>query len=141
MFSAIELAHGRGDASDNDGHLELHEVLNIRTGSDLVFLSGCESGVGVSWATRFTPGEDYATLARAFLYAGAQNVVSTLWRINDRGASEFAELYYRSLEQGDPVTALAHAQRTALSGTSIRSPHHWAAYVTSGSGGSVSGRN
>ncbi len=59
-------------ASDpaDDGQLEVHEIIGLRVHSPLVFLSGCETGLGGAWSTGFAPGDDFATLARAFLYAG-----------------------------------------------------------------------
>ena len=70
--------------------LEVHEVVGLLVRSRLVFLSGCETGLGAAGARAFAAGEDYATLARAFHYAGAREVVATLWRVEDRGAAEFA---------------------------------------------------
>ena len=83
MFSHIELAAGRGGDPDDDGSLDLHELLRLSVRSDLVYLSGCETGVGAAWSTSFRRSQDYATLSQALLYAGAENVVATLWRIDD----------------------------------------------------------
>ena len=95
MFSRLATAPGRSDDPADNGWLEVHEVLGISVRSSLVFLSGCETGLGAAWSTEFAAGEDFATLARAFLYAGARNVVATLWRVDDRGAAEFATRFYR----------------------------------------------
>jgi CHAT domain-containing protein len=78
-------------------------------------------------------------LAQALLYAGADNVVATLWRVEDQGASVFAAAFYRELRSSDPEVALARAQRRMLADPAYHSPFHWAAYRISGSGGSVSG--
>jgi CHAT domain-containing protein/tetratricopeptide (TPR) repeat protein len=131
MFSRIELARGGGEPTD-DGRLEVHEVLGLRISAPLVFLSGCETGVGAAWATEFAQGEDYATLAQAFLYAGAGSVVATLWRVTDEGAAAFAERFYRRLESMEPMEALAEAQRDMLRDRRYGSPYHWAAYQVSG---------
>jgi CHAT domain-containing protein len=131
MFSRIELARGRGDLAD-DGRLEVHEVLGLRIRASLVFLSGCETGVGAAWATEFAQGEDYATLAQAFLYAGAGSVVATLWRVADEGAAVFAERFYAHRAGLEPVDALARAQRDMLRDRKYGSPYHWAAYQVSG---------
>jgi CHAT domain-containing protein len=81
MFSRIEMAPESDRGTADDGRLEVHEVLGLTIRSPLVFLSGCETGLGAAWSTSFDRGEDYATLAQAFLYAGARNVVATLWRL------------------------------------------------------------
>jgi CHAT domain-containing protein len=79
-------------------------------------------------------GEDYTTLAQAFLQAGASNVVATLWRIEDRGAASFASAFYRHLEREQPAAALASAQREMLRSPSYAAPYYWAAYQIEGVG-------
>jgi CHAT domain-containing protein len=133
MFSRLTLARGGGQPED-DGRLEVHELIGLRASASLVFLSGCETGVGAAWATGFARGEDYATLAQAFLYAGARNVLATLWPIEDRGASAFADRFYTRLKMLPPPEALAAAQQDLLAGAEFGQPFHWAAYVLSGDG-------
>jgi CHAT domain-containing protein len=101
-----------------------------------VFLSGCETGAGASGSTSFIRGEDYTTLAEAFLFAGARNVVSTLWRIDDQGAAAFAAAFYKELAASgrSPVEVLARAQRALLAQPKYASPFYWAAYALSGDG-------
>lgn len=142
LFSRLELARGRSSEPENDGRLEVHELLELPIGASLVFLSGCETGVGPAWATGFSRGEDYATLARAFLYAGAENVVATLWRVEDEGAAVFAAAFYRELAVEtdgtvpalDVAAALARAQRTTMADPRFAEPYYWAGYRVSGSG-------
>ncbi|HUC34923.1 MAG TPA: CHAT domain-containing protein, partial [Gaiellaceae bacterium] len=90
LFSRIELVPGGKGSSDDDGQFEVHEVFALEIRSPLVFLSGCETGLGPGASRRYSPGEDYATLAGAFLSAGAGQVVATLWAIPDSGAAVFA---------------------------------------------------
>jgi CHAT domain-containing protein len=133
MFSRIELARGpRASETDDDGRLEVHELLVIAIQSPLVFLSGCETGVGSAWSTEFAKGEDYATLAQAFLYSGARNVIATLWRIDDEGAAVFAEAFYRHLIVKPPAEALASTQRDMRRHPRFWHPYYWAGYTLSG---------
>ncbi|HUE95091.1 MAG TPA: CHAT domain-containing tetratricopeptide repeat protein, partial [Longimicrobiaceae bacterium] len=137
MFSRIELIPGpsrRGDELPwtDDGRLEVHEVLGIRIASDLVFLSGCETGMGTVGATTFDRGGELATLAQAFLSSGAKSVIATLWRVEDRGAAIFATRFYRALESSAAPEALAAAQRAMIADPRWSSPYHWAAYRISG---------
>lgn len=133
LFSRIEMAGATGRAA-NDGRLEVHEVLGVPIRSPLVFLSGCETGFGAAWSTAFARGEDYATLAQAFLYAGARNVVATLWPVEDAGAAEFAEGFYGLLSELGPAEALARAQREMISDPHYGHPYYWAAYRLAGVG-------
>ena len=142
MFSWIEAARGRrADDGSGDGRLEVHEVLGLRVRSPLVFLSGCETGLGAAGSTGFSPGEDFATLARAFLYAGARNVVATLWRVDDEGAAAFAAQYYRRLGAAGPVAALAEAQRAMAADPRWAAPYYWAGYTVAGDGETVAVAN
>lgn len=133
MFSRIELARGAGDPGD-DGRLEVHELLGIHIDATLVFLSGCETGLGAGGSTRFAKGEDYSSLAQAFLYAGARTVVSTVWPIGDAGAAEFASRFYAHLRSEPAPEALASAQRDLAHSARYRAPYYWAAYQVSGGG-------
>jgi CHAT domain-containing protein len=138
MFSWLEAAPSRRrEGGSGDGRLEVHEVLGLRVRSPLVFLSGCETGLGAAGSTGFSPGEDFATLARAFLYAGARNVVATLWRVDDAGAAAFAAEYYRRLGTVGPVAALAQAQRAMAADPRWAAPYYWAGYTVAGDGGMV----
>ena len=137
MFSAVVLASAASAADtrpDNDGRLETHEVLALDVRSRLVYLSGCETALGASGQASFHNGEDYTTLAQAFLFAGARNVVATLWRIDDRGAAEFATRFYGALDESTPASALAAAQRAMIHDPRYSAPYYWAAYTVSGAG-------
>ena len=138
MFSRIELVR-RTERPEDDGRLEVHELLELRIRTPLVFLSGCETGVGAAWSTQFVRGEDYATLAQAFLYAGARNVVATLWRIGDEGAAAFAEQFYGHLSSLPAAEALVAAQRELLRRPRYNAPYYWAAYQVSGDGFAILG--
>jgi CHAT domain-containing protein len=134
LFSRIELVPGRGQSTADDGRLEVHEVLGMEIRSPLVFLSGCETGLGPGGSRRYAPGEDYATLAAAFLTAGARQVVATLWAIPDTGAAVFAGRFYEELRRIDPAEALTAAQRTQLADVRFSHPYYWAGYRLTGVG-------
>jgi CHAT domain-containing protein len=134
MFSRIELSRGNAPGSADDGHLEVHEVLRLRVSSPLVFLSGCETGAGAAGTTQWSRGEDYATLAQAFLYAGTRDVIATLWQIQDDGAADFAGRFYGHLRSLSSADALAETQREMIRDPRFSAPYYWASYVISGEG-------
>jgi CHAT domain-containing protein len=133
MFSSVLLVRGGGDSGD-DGRLEMHEVLDLRIRSTIVFLSGCETALGAARTTAFARFEDATTLGDAFLLSGARGVVATLWRIDDAGAADFADRFYRHLESGDPAEALAMAQRELMAEKRWDDPYYWAPYALTGDG-------
>jgi CHAT domain-containing protein len=136
MFSRIELARGDGGSTD-DGRLEVHELLELRIHAPLVFLSGCETGVGAAWSTEFVRGDDYATLAQAFLYAGARSVMATLWRIGDAGAAALTERFYAGLDHQAVPEALAAAQQALIGHPRYGDPYYWAAFQVTGDGRAI----
>jgi CHAT domain-containing protein/tetratricopeptide (TPR) repeat protein len=140
MFSWLATAPGDGRDAADDGRLEVHEILGLSVRSQLVFLSGCETGLGYAWSTAFASGEDYATLGQAFLYAGARGVLATLWRVDDAGAAALAEHFYRHLGAG-PAEALVLAQRASLADPRYGAPYYWAGYTLAGDGRTGWGAN
>jgi CHAT domain-containing protein len=122
----------RNGSSSNDGYLEVHEILGLTTTSPLVYLSGCETALGSSGQNSFASSSDENSIAHAFLVAGAGNVVATLWEVDDAGAVQIADSFYRGIASGQiPEEALARAQREAIN---ARQSYTWAAYAFFGSG-------
>jgi CHAT domain-containing protein len=134
LFSRLELHPGTSGRPDDDGRLEVHELLDVPITSALVFLSGCETGLGPTGSTVYARGEDFTTLAQAFLRSGAGNVVATLWPVQDDGAAVFAAAFYEELGRAEAVEALVRAQRRMLSQPRYSAPRYWAAYELSGRG-------
>jgi CHAT domain-containing protein len=134
MFSRIELARSGSRSSRDDGRLEVHEILGLTIRSPLVFFSGCETGAGQEWSEDPLLGTGDQTLAQAVLAAGAREVISTLWRIDDQGAAAFADLFYRRLSSLGVTDAFATAQRTMSADGRFGNPYYWAGYTLSGSG-------
>lgn len=60
-----------------------------------VFLSCCETGLGVSDITG-----DILTFSTAFLSAGARSVIGTLWAVDDLATALFLIFYYQEWQQG-----------------------------------------
>ena len=133
LFSRLALAAQASANTDADGYLHVHEILTLATNSPLVFLSGCETGLGSSDNGLINGGEN--SIADAFLLAGAKVVVATLWKVDDEDAATIAENFYTRLRSGDnPVSALAKSQRSLLT----RDPtFNWAAYTVAVAGNSV----
>jgi CHAT domain-containing protein len=141
LFSRLELATPETGSDQDNGRFEVHELLDLHFRSPLVFLSGCETGLGTAWSTQFEAGQDYTTIAQALLFAGARNVIATLWRIDDEGAAQFATRFYAARQALGTPEALARAQREMMADPRWRSPYLWAAYEVSGGGAEALGRS
>jgi CHAT domain-containing protein len=95
-------------------------------GTQLVVLSACDTGRG-----DIQLGQGVYGLRRAFLVAGAETVVMSLWKVNDMTTRELMEAYYSNLLAGQGrATALREAMR------SLRArefhPHYWAPFIVLG---------
>jgi CHAT domain-containing protein/Tfp pilus assembly protein PilF len=130
-LSALEL---EPDA-ENDGRLELHEILDLHLHARLVTLSACETALGKGYFTETPAGDEFVGLTRAFLSAGGHNVLAGLWAVNDESTRTLMTRFYRHLleRRGAGAGALAQAQRELRqSEPRFRHPYYWAAFVMVG---------
>ncbi len=131
--SAIVLSAPNGDQSENkqeDGALQMAEVMRLKLNADLVTLSACRTGLG-----RMLYGEGIIGLTRAFLYAGAESVVVSLWNVNDIATASLMKAFYKNLSQGlSKNDALRQAKLQLLRGQqpAWRHPYYWAPFVLVG---------
>jgi CHAT domain len=94
---------------------------------DLIVMSACRTGLGGA-----NP-DSMIGLANAFLIAGAQCVVSTLWTIPDRATAAIMGSFYRHMLEGGTVAyGLRQAQREALARPATSDPYYWAALRVTG---------
>ncbi len=143
--SALVLAGAaRGERAANtaqDGLLTAEEARSLDlNGTQLVVLSACETGKGA-----LSAGQGVYGLRRAFLVAGAETLVTSLWRVHDEATGELMELYYRKLiEQKQGRLAGMRAAMQELRRRPDRShPYYWAPFLVIGQDGpllSFSGR-
>ncbi|QRO02610.1 CHAT domain-containing protein [Archangium violaceum] len=95
-------------------------------GTELVVLSACDTGRG-----DVKPGQGVYGLRRAFVVAGAETVVMSLWKVKDDTTRQLMEGYYRNLLAGQGrAVALREAMR-ALRQTQPH-PHDWAPFIVLG---------
>ncbi|MDI9878296.1 CHAT domain-containing protein [Flectobacillus longus] len=108
----------------DDGLLTAYEIADLNfSDTPLVVLSACESGIG-----DIGGDEGVFGLRRAFKIAGAEYVLSSLWRIPDKETSEMMGYFYKNmviLGQSIP-DAFYNAQKSMKA---KYSPYHWGAFV------------
>lgn len=109
--------------------LYTHELYNLRLDSvNLVVLSSCDAGNG-----RLVKGEGIISLARAFAYAGCPNIVTTLWKADDRAAATIAAQMHNYLKKGYAKDeALRQAKLDYLDDPEMKgatAPYYWANFV------------
>jgi CHAT domain-containing protein/Tfp pilus assembly protein PilF len=118
--------------AENDGRLEVHEILRLRLNAELVTLSACDTALGSGYFSEIPAGDDLVGLTRAFLFAGSPSVLASLWEVNDRSAVQLMHSFYAQLRQNDKATALAKAQRGIHARGPYNHPYYWGAFTLVG---------
>lgn len=121
--------------------LTVADVAALSFRARLVVLSACETALGAGASADVPPGDDWVGLVRAFLLAGADDVMASLWPIEDRATARIIPGFYRFLEDRDAVAALAQAQRAALRRPDSALPRQWAGLVVVGATGPAAPRH
>lgn len=117
LNSAIILSH-QGESFK----LYARDVAAVPLTADLVTISACHSAGAKAYA-----GEGLMGFAWAFLQAGAQNVIASLWDVDDAHLPDIMRCLYGDLAKGEsPQRALRSAKLALLhSGSSARLPYYW----------------
>jgi len=139
-FATHFVASSNGSASglialslDGRGETELlspEEIGHWKVNAGLVVLSGCHSAQGA-----VAPGTGLLGLTRAWLAAGARNVIGSRWSTPDDTGPLFSALYrnLRGPQHPDTAEALRLAQIELIRAGGWRAkPQYWAAYLTVG---------
>src|SRR6266404_3317035 len=118
--------------TQDDGRLEVHEILELKLNAELVTLSACDTALGSGYFAEVPAGDDLIGLTRAFMFAGSPSVLASLWEVNDRSALQLMHSFYGHLRTGDKATALAKAQREMRARGLYRHPYYWGAFTLVG---------
>ncbi|MBN1223932.1 MAG: CHAT domain-containing protein [Candidatus Aminicenantes bacterium] len=114
-----------------DGFFQAREIYDVKLKANMVVLSSCQTGRG-----RLQKGEGVSGLARAFIFAGADSVVVSLWSINDRASAEFMGHFYKALSKGKSKEEALKTAKKTMTGSKYSHPFFWAAFVLIGEAGS-----
>jgi CHAT domain-containing protein len=112
-----------------DGYFRLRDIYDLELNADVVVLSACDTALG-----RQVRGEGLIGMTQGFLYAGAAQIVASLWQVPDRATAELMTLFYKRLleDHQSPVSALRGAQRDLAQRSLWRDPYFWSGFVVQG---------
>jgi CHAT domain-containing protein len=112
----------------NGSKIYAGDIRNMVVNAELVVLSACETRFG-----RTLPGEGLQGMSYAFLAAGANNVIGSLWKVSDGATSELMSEFYARLFAGKNA---AEALQLAQASIMRRRPHpyFWSGFVLSVAG-------
>ncbi len=127
--------HAVGDTSHTippriefyDSTLWVSELYALQLRANLVVLSACETGIG-----RIDKSEGPMSLARGFYYAGAKNIVTSLWSVDDKSTAALFTAFYKNLSGNNYGNALHKAKLQYINDAESdaqASPYYWAGFI------------
>ena len=127
----------RSSGGTEDGVLTALETAGLNlSGTQLVILSACETGLG-----DVANGEGVYGLRRSLVLAGSQTQVISLWKVSDRATRDLMTNYYRRLKNSEGrAEAFRQVQLEMLHGASYTHPYFWASFILSGMWTNLEGR-
>ena len=116
---------GKHPQGQEDGILTAYEISQMNlSGTELVVLSACETGLG-----DILGNEGVYGLQRAFKIAGAKYLVMSLWKVDDRSTQAFMTAFYRHwLTDQQPVPQAFRIAQRELRAKRLGA-YDWAGFV------------
>lgn len=124
-YSYLAFAEQKDDIENE--FLFVRDLYNTQLNSDLVFLSACETAQG-----ELQRGEGIISLARAFAYAGAKSIITTLWQVDDTATKNISIEFYKNLKKGfakDASLRKAKLSHLKNAKSSQKHPFFWASFI------------
>lgn len=127
-LSAVLFSQPQEPTATDDGILYLNETYALDLKADLVVLSSCESGLGT-----LVQGEGMMALTRGLFYAGAKNIVFSLWKVSDKQTYLLMDEFYKQLLSGKSyASSLREAKLKMIASKESAFPSKWSGFVLIG---------
>ncbi|MDZ7755622.1 CHAT domain-containing tetratricopeptide repeat protein [Rhodohalobacter sp.] len=129
LFSTLHFYADETEKSNQvlSGRLFAYELFELNLQNDLIMLNSCESG-----GDRSLQGSGVMGISRALRYAGANSLVLNSWSVNDHYAAEFAEEFYKHLNNGETKSKALQLTKIQFIKHKNANPHFWGPYILNG---------
>jgi CHAT domain-containing protein len=130
-FLALAGINQGGDGTNN-GYLTAREVMGLDLdGTQLTILAACETGIGQT-----SPSEGVLGLRKAFLIAGSQQLLVSLWQVDAKWTGELVKNMLINYEELGGARALQNAKQQVIKQLRTEGlepyPFYWAGFVLVG---------
>jgi CHAT domain-containing protein len=124
-FSGLVFSLVGPDGGPRFGLLKAHDIARLNVRAELVVLSACDSSAGAN-----VSGEGVMGLSYSFLRAGAKQVISTLWSIDDEKSRELMAAFYKELMRNgnNAAAALRQSQLTVMRQLHSHAAYYWGGF-------------
>ena len=95
--------------------------------ADLIVASACQTSIG-----KIDKGDEVVGFSRAFMYAGANAFVGSLWNISDEATSVMMRRFYSNINKYGIPESLRLAQIKMIQSGKYKDPYYWAAFNATG---------
>lgn len=131
-FSGVMFSQPNGGDGREDTFLLVPEIAKLNLNADLVVLSACDTGIGKLYG-----GEGINGLNSAFLVAGSNATMLSLWPVSDAGtALTMQNLFKKVVQQnGNTTETLNQIKRSFINGDfgeAYKHPQFWAPFLYNG---------
>jgi CHAT domain-containing protein len=121
LLSSVRLANGAGE----DGNLTAAEMFGLPLEKTrIVTLSACETG-----RVRTTRSNEIQGIQQALLFAGAQSLLVSAWKVDSDATSLWMQTFYREAQTKTPAEAARQAVRTVRRDPRYNHPFYWAPFL------------
>jgi CHAT domain-containing protein len=128
LLSSISLAPASvspGSGAGEAGDLTAAEMFGLNLDkARIVTLSACETGL-----VHTTRSNEIQGMQQALLFAGAQSLLVSAWKVDSAATSMWMQTFYREAQTKTPAEAAREAIRTVRRDPRYSSPFYWAPFL------------